>query len=86
MDAVGTAITKQKQRVMPKSRVKHAVPVVQEKKKKTHGRRGKQLDPDAKIPKEMSFEDGNLAMNWEFFKQKFNIYLMSSRMERESDA
>lgn len=83
---------------MPKSKVKHAVPVVQEKHMEGQESSSSvnqkvkmevpynSVNPGAKIPKEMSFEDGNLAMNWEFFKQKFNIYLTASRMEHESDA
>lgn len=39
----------------------------------------------AKPPTEMSFE-GNLASNWQFFKQKFEIYLKAAKLENEDDS
>lgn len=37
-----------------------------------------------KQPKELVFS-GNTTRNWEFFKQKFQIYLQASKMEDEND-
>lgn len=42
------------------------------------------VEKSAKLPKELTFQ-GNMARNWEFFKQKFDIYLQASKMEGEED-
>lgn len=39
---------------------------------------------NVKVPSELSWT-GNMAENWAFFKQKFNIYLIASRSKTESD-
>lgn len=40
--------------------------------------------PEAKPPREMAME-GTLADNWEFFLQKFLIYLKANKLENEAD-
>ncbi|CAG9818256.1 unnamed protein product [Phaedon cochleariae] len=38
----------------------------------------------ARPPREMSF-DGNLGASWEFFIQKFEIYLLAARLDKETE-
>lgn len=77
---------------MPRSKVKHMVPAVPEDENKPAGAAGRASQVkmevpysnvmvgsvNAKLPKEMNFDGGNMAPNWQFFQAKIRHISESS--------